>query len=56
MRLMKTAVAGGTGCVGRFVVEALRANGDEPVVLARSTGVDLTTGAGLDDALRGVSV
>jgi uncharacterized protein YbjT (DUF2867 family) len=53
---MKTAVAGGTGCVGRFVVEALRANGDEPVVLARSTGVDLTTGAGLDDALRGVSV
>jgi uncharacterized protein YbjT (DUF2867 family) len=52
---MKTAVVGGTGCVGRFVVEALRANGDEPVILARSTGVDVTTGAGLDDALRGVS-
>jgi uncharacterized protein YbjT (DUF2867 family) len=52
---MKTAVAGGTGCVGRFVVGALRANGDEPVVLARSAGVDITTGAGLDDALRGVS-
>jgi uncharacterized protein YbjT (DUF2867 family) len=52
---MKTAVAGGTGCVGRFVVEALRAGGDEPVVLARSTGVDITTGAGLDDALGGVS-
>ncbi|WP_029136081.1 SDR family oxidoreductase [Nakamurella lactea] len=51
---MKIAVAGGTGVVGRFVVEAVRGNGDEPVVLSRSTGVDLTTGAGLDAALAGV--
>jgi uncharacterized protein YbjT (DUF2867 family) len=35
---MKVAVAGGTGVVGRLVVEAVRGNGDEPVVLARSTG------------------
>jgi uncharacterized protein YbjT (DUF2867 family) len=50
----RIAVAGGTGVVGRHVVEALAAAGCEPVVLARSTGVDLAQGAGLDDALRGV--
>ncbi|MFF3562576.1 SDR family oxidoreductase [Streptomyces sp. NPDC002574] len=50
---MRIAVAGGTGWVGRMVVEAVRATGDVPVVLARSAGVDLTTGAGLDEALHG---
>jgi hypothetical protein len=34
-----------------MVVDAVRTSGDTPVVLARSTGVDLTTGAGLDAAL-----
>ena len=52
---MRIAVAGGTGVVGRYVVEAVSAAGHEPVVLARSRGVDLTTGAGLDAALDGVS-
>lgn len=51
---MRVAVAGGTGVVGRHVVEALRARGDEPVVLARSVGVDVGTGAGLAAALNGV--
>lgn len=51
---MRIAVAGGTGWTGTLVVEALRAAGDEPVVLARSTGVDLTTGTGLAGALDGV--
>ena len=51
---MKIAVAGGTGVAGRRVVEALIAAGHEPVVLARSTGVDVLTGAGLDAALAGV--
>lgn len=51
---MRIAVAGGTGWTGRLVVDALREDGHEPVVLARSTGVDLTTGAGLDDRLTGV--
>ncbi len=48
---MRVAVAGGTGLVGRLVVAGLAASGDEPVVLARSTGVDLLMGAGtaLDD-------
>ncbi|MCL1870561.1 MAG: NAD(P)H-binding protein [Promicromonosporaceae bacterium] len=50
---MKIAVAGGTGAVGRHVVEAAQAAGHEPLVLTRSTGVDITTGAGLADALRG---
>lgn len=51
---MRIAVAGGTGLVGRHVVEALARSGHEPTVLARSRGVDLVTGEGLADALRGV--
>ena len=51
---MRIAVAGGSGCVGRFVVEASRAAGHLPVVLARSAGVNIVTGAGLDAALQGV--
>jgi len=53
---MRIAVAGGTGQVGAPVVEALRARGDEVVVLSRSEGVDLTTGDGLAGALAGVEV
>jgi uncharacterized protein YbjT (DUF2867 family) len=53
---MKVAVAGGTGLTGRLVIEALAAAGHDTVVLARSAGVDLTTGAGLDAALAGVDV
>ncbi|WP_278256394.1 SNF2-related protein [Nocardioides convexus] len=48
------AVAGGTGLVGRLVVDEVRRAGATPVVVARSAGVDLTTGAGLDAALAGV--
>lgn len=52
---MRVAVAGGTGLVGRYVVEELVAAGQEPVVLSRSRGVDLLArGAGLDAALDGV--
>jgi uncharacterized protein YbjT (DUF2867 family) len=51
---MRIAVAGGTGTVGRAVVAELARTGHESVVLASSTGVDLTTGAGLDTALDGV--
>jgi uncharacterized protein YbjT (DUF2867 family) len=49
---MRIAVAGGTGLVGREVVRLL----EEPVVISRSTGVDLQSGAGLDEALAGVEV
>ena len=45
---MRIAVAGGTGVVGRHITEVARRRGHEVTVLARSQGVDLTTGAGLD--------
>ncbi|GIF77948.1 LysR family transcriptional regulator [Asanoa siamensis] len=48
------AVIGGTGLVGRHTVDALRAQGHDPVPVSRTTGVDVTTGAGLDEALDGV--
>jgi uncharacterized protein YbjT (DUF2867 family) len=51
---MRIAVAGGTGLVGSRTVAALGEAGHEAVVLARSRGTDLTTGAGLDAALVGV--
>jgi uncharacterized protein YbjT (DUF2867 family) len=53
---MRVAVAGGTGLVGRYVVEELAAAGQEPVILARSRGVNLVTGTGLDAAMAGVEV
>ena len=49
---MRIVVAGGTGLVGRHLVDAL-ADEHQVVVLSRSTGVDLMTGRGLDDALEG---
>jgi uncharacterized protein YbjT (DUF2867 family) len=51
---MRIAVIGGTGVVGRHTVEALRRAGHDAVVVARSRGVDISTGEGLDDALVGV--
>ncbi|HEU5037873.1 MAG TPA: 3-beta hydroxysteroid dehydrogenase [Nocardioides sp.] len=51
---MRIAVAGGTGLVGRLVVDAATGRGHDVVVLARSEGVDLTTGSGLAGRLDGV--
>lgn len=50
---MRVAVAGGTGLMGRLVVRDLREAGHEPVVLARSQGVDVITGDGLAERLVG---
>lgn len=50
---MRIAVAGGTGLIGRMVVDRARERGHEVVALARSQGVDLTSGAGVDEALAG---
>jgi uncharacterized protein YbjT (DUF2867 family) len=50
---MKIAVAGGTGTVGRHVVDVLHERGHDAVVLARSSGVDVLTGEGLRGALAG---
>lgn len=51
---MRVAVVGGTGLVGGHTTEALRLAGHDAVVVARSRGIDVTTGAGLDAALAGV--
>ena len=50
---MRIAVAGGTGVVGRHAVEAARAAGHEVVVLSRSSGADVLTGAGLAARMQG---
>lgn len=52
--MSKIAVTGATGRVGRHVVDILEAAGHEVVSIARSTGVDVFTGAGLAEALEGV--
>ncbi len=51
---MSILVTGGTGGLGRPVVEQLRGAGHEPRVLSRSTGGDLSTAVGLESALDGV--
>ncbi|AEV83988.1 3-beta hydroxysteroid dehydrogenase [Actinoplanes sp. SE50] len=53
---MRIAVAGGTGWLGKLVVAEAERAGHEVVVIARSRGVDLVSGNGLTDALRGVDV
>lgn len=51
---MRVGVLGGRGTAGREVVAALERRGHEVRVLARSTGVDVTTGAGVDANLVGL--
>lgn len=53
---MKLAVIGGTGRIGSRVVRKLTEAGHEAVPAAPSTGVDLITGEGLDQALEGADV
>ncbi|GAA0192284.1 NAD(P)H-binding protein [Cytobacillus oceanisediminis] len=51
---MKVVVAGGTGVIGRVVVERARRRGHDVTVLSRGSGHDLRRSrAGLDDALAG---
>jgi len=53
---VRIAVAGGTGVVGSYAVEAVQESGHEAVVLSRSRGVDLRADAGLARALEGAEV
>jgi uncharacterized protein YbjT (DUF2867 family) len=53
---MRIVVVGGTGLVGRRVVELLTRGGHEVVVAARSTGVDVITTEGLASAVNGADV
>ncbi|MFJ3908492.1 SDR family oxidoreductase [Streptomyces vinaceus] len=50
---MKITVIGGTGLIGSQLVSTLRAAGHEAVPASPSSGVDLLTGSGLDQALAG---
>ena len=53
-RSQRIAVTGATGRVGSHLVEILAQRGHDVVPIARSEGVDVVTGEGLDEALVGV--
>ncbi len=54
MTSKRIAVVGATGRAGRHVVAVLTERGHDVVPIARAHGVDVITGAGLDEALAGV--
>jgi uncharacterized protein YbjT (DUF2867 family) len=53
---MKIAVIGGTGLIGSQVVRNLNAAGHQAVPHSQSTGVDIITGQGLEEAVSGADV
>ncbi|QTE03078.1 SDR family oxidoreductase [Streptomyces cyanogenus] len=53
---MKIAVIGGTGLIGSQVVRNLTAAGHEAVPHSKSTGVDIISGQGLEEATSGADV
>ncbi len=53
---MKIAVIGGTGLIGSQVVKILNASAHEAVPHSPSTGLDLLSGQGLPEALKGADV
>jgi len=52
----RIAVTGATGRLGSHLVEILEQRGHEVVPIARSKGVDVVSGEGLDEALAGVDI
>ncbi len=53
-RSQRIAVTGATGRVGSHLVEVLSERGHDVVPIARSKGVDVVSGEGLEEALAGV--
>ena len=53
---MKVVVIGGKGLIGTKLIKLLEAAGHEAVAASTSTGVDVITGEGLAEALRGADV
>jgi uncharacterized protein YbjT (DUF2867 family)/nitrite reductase/ring-hydroxylating ferredoxin subunit len=53
---MKIVVAGGSGLLGSRLVTMLTRDGHEVVAASRRSGVDVVTGQGLAEALKGASV
>ncbi|MEV4296999.1 NAD-dependent epimerase/dehydratase family protein [Microbispora rosea] len=56
MSIITFAVAGATGRLGRHVVDVLAERGHRVVPMSRATGVDITIGKGLAEAVTGVEV
>lgn len=56
MSSTRFAVAGATGRLGRHVVDVLTEQGHRVVPMSRATGVDISTGDGLAEALAGAEV
>lgn len=50
---MRITVIGASGLIGAKLVDLLAKEGHDVVAASRSSGVDVLTGAGLDDALKG---
>jgi len=53
---MKIVVIGGNGLIGKKLVSRLRASGNDAVAASPASGVDVLTGAGLADVLKGAQV
>jgi uncharacterized protein YbjT (DUF2867 family) len=53
---MKIVIIGGSGLIGSKVVRRLAERGHEPLVASPSRGIDVTTGEGLVEALKGAEV
>jgi uncharacterized protein YbjT (DUF2867 family) len=53
---MKIVVIGGSGLIGRKLVERLRRRGHEAIAASPASGVDTITGQGLAEALAGAQV
>ena len=53
---MKIVVIGGNGLIGKKLVNRLRASGNDAVAASPASGVDLLTGAGLAEVLKGAQV
>lgn len=53
---MKIVVIGGTGLIGSKLVKKLRADGHDAVAASPNTGVDIISGKGLAEALKGAQV
>ncbi|MEV0707649.1 SDR family oxidoreductase [Nocardia aurea] len=53
---MRIAIVGASGRIGREVVDVLKNRGHDVVAVTRSSGVDVHTGRGLEQALIGAEV
>lgn len=53
---MRILVIGGTGLIGKKVSNKLHSAGHEVIIGAPESGVDILTGVGLEDALKGTDI